>query len=495
MNHLNRIYRMPLGLLTDLYQISMAYSYWKSGRHEQEAVFHLYFRKNPFNGGYTVACGLEQVIEYIENFQFTEEDIAYLASLQSSGQTDLFSKDFLKYLQDLKLTIQVDAVEEGRLVFPQEPILRVQGPILQCQLLETALLNIINFQTLIATKASRVKASAGQDAVFEFGLRRAQGFDGGLIASRAAYIGGCDATSNVLAGKTFGIPVRGTHAHSWVMSFDDEQEAFEQFAMAMPNNSVLLVDTYDTLEGIKKAIETGKWLKAHGHSLMGIRLDSGDLSYFSIEARKLLDAAGFTETSIVGSNDLDEYLIENLKRQGAKINIWGVGTKLVTAFDQPALGGVYKLAATRNPGEAWSPRVKISEQALKTSIPGIQQIRRFKSNRQIICDMIYDIENPPLRDTSLMIDPVDPTHQKKISKNLEFEDLLIPVIREGNRVYQTPKLAEIRNRALEERLTIHSAVRRFLNPHNYPVGLESGLYRRRAKMISGLRGLKTVLVE
>jgi len=493
MNGLEQVYQVSLGLLTDLYQISMAYAYWRSKTHEQEAVFNLSFRQNPFQGGYAVACGLEQVIQYVENFRFSEEDICYLATLKGSDEKELFSEEFLIYLKCLKLTVQIDAIEEGRLVFAQEPLLRVQGPLLECQLLETALLNLVNFQTLIATKAARVKMAAGQDRVIEFGLRRAQGIDGGLTAARAAFIGGSDATSNLLAGKIFGIPVTGTHAHSWVMSFKNEQEAFKEYSLAMPNNAVFLVDTYHTLDGVKYAIQAGKWLVSQGHKFMGIRLDSGDLTFLSIEARRMLDEAGFTKAEIIGSNDLDEHLIEDLKRQGAKIDIWGVGTKLTTAYDQPALGGVYKLVATRRgKGKPWVPKIKLSEQVTKITTPGIQQVRRFSNNGHILYDMIYDVEEPPEMANLVMIDPLDPTRQRKIPSSTAYEDLLVPVVRNGQRVYDARKLTEIRDRGIQERFTLHSTIRRFLNPHIYPVGLEQRLYKKRAKMILEYRGFQSL---
>ena len=335
---INRLYDTSLSLLTDLYQLTMAYGYWKSGKAEQEAVFNLYFRKHPFQGGFTIACGLSSVIDYLNEYRIDEEDLEYIGSLTGSDGKVLFETGFLDYLRTMEFKCSVNAIPEGTVVFPNEPLLRIQGPVLQCQLLETPLLNLINFQSLIATKAARMRLVANEDSLLEFGLRRAQGPDGGMTASRAAYIGGFDATSNVLAGKLYGIPVKGTHAHSWVMSFDDELESFETYARYMPNNVTLLVDTYDSIQGVKNAIIVGNQLRERGYELGGIRLDSGDLAYLSIEARKLLDDAGFQKTNIVASNDLDEYIMDSLKIQGAKINVWGIGTKLVTAFDQPALG-------------------------------------------------------------------------------------------------------------------------------------------------------------
>lgn len=372
------IYQTNLTLLTDLYQLTMSYGYWKANKHNDEAIFHLFYRKAPFQDEYAIAAGLAYAVEIMQQLSFEQASLDYLASLTGNDEQPLFEQGFLDYLAELNFSCDVDAVPEGTLVLPNQPLLRIRGPIVQCQLLETVLLNVINFQTLIATKAARVVAAAGGDSVLEFGLRRAQGIDGALAASRAAYIGGCDATSNVLAGQLFDIPVKGTHAHSWVMSFTDEDEAFAAYADAMPNNCVFLVDTYDTIEGVKKAIVAGQVLAEKGYRMAGIRLDSGDLAALSQRARELLDEAGFTDALIVASNDLDEYAIEQLKADEAKIAVWGVGTKLATAYDQPALGGVYKLAAIREKGDKeWSYRVKLSEDAIKVSNPGMQQVLRY----------------------------------------------------------------------------------------------------------------------
>ncbi|HTV17340.1 MAG TPA: nicotinate phosphoribosyltransferase, partial [Polyangiaceae bacterium] len=339
-------------LLTDLYQLTMASGYFRSGRARDEAVFHLFFRTHPFGGSYAIAAGLEAVVELVEGFRFGADDVEYLASLADDGGGPLFAADFLDYLRALRLRVDIDAVPEGSLVFAHEPLVRVRGRLLEAQLLETALLNRVNFQTLIATKATRVCQAAAGQPVLEFGLRRAQGVDGGLSASRAAYIGGCVATSNVLAGKQYGIPVRGTHSHSWVMSFDTELEAFEAYADAMPDNCLFLVDTFDTLEGVQNAIRVGQRLRLRNKRLRGIRLDSGDLAWLSIQARRMLDGAGFSDAVIVGSNDLDERVIESLRHQGAAISVWGVGTRLVTAYDEPALGGVYKLGLITRAGRS-----------------------------------------------------------------------------------------------------------------------------------------------
>ena len=495
MNALRNTYRTSLALLTDLYQLTMAYGYWKLKRQSEQAVFHLFFRRTPFQGGYAIAAGLEPVIELLESMRFEADDIAYLATLTGNDGKPLFEQGFLDHLRGWRFTCDVDAIPEGTVVFAQEPLLRVTGPILQAQILETALLNIVNFQTLVATKASRVCGAAMGEPVLEFGLRRAQGVDGALAASRAAHIGGCASTSNVLAGKLFGIPVKGTHAHSWVMSFDEELEAFDAYARAMPNNCVFLVDTYDTLEGVRRAVEVGKRLRQRGHEMVGIRLDSGDLAYLSIEARRILDAGGFPKAAVVASNDLDENIIASLKQQGAAIGVWGVGTKLVTAYDQAALGGVYKLGAIREtPDSPWRSRIKVSEQAIKTTTPGILQVRRFREGDHFIADMIFDeltgaaVAGPAA--SAAIVDPKDTTRRKPISASAVGEDLLVPVFRAGKRVYEPPAIADIRSRTHQQLAMLHPSIRRLMNPHEYPVGLEPSLNATKLAMIAKARGEK-----
>ncbi|MDX2164860.1 MAG: nicotinate phosphoribosyltransferase [Gammaproteobacteria bacterium] len=455
-------------LSTDLYQFTMAYGYWKSGMAEHEAVFHVIYRRNPFKSGYAIAAGLANVIEYIEQFKLEPSDVDYLSQY--------FPKDFLDYLKNMKLTVDVEAVEEGTVVFPQEPLVRVKGPLIQCQLLETAILNSINFATLVATKASRICYAAKGEPVIEFGLRRAQGPDGGLTASRSAYIGGCVGTSNVLAGKKYGIPIRGTHAHSWVTAFATEDEAFEKFASTMPDNCYLLVDTFDSLAGVKKAIKIGK-------KLLGIRLDSGDLAYLSIKARKILDKAGLKNAHIMASNDLDEYIIESLKEQKAKIDIWAVGTKLATAYDQPALDGIYKLSAIRPKGGKWEYKLKLSEQNAKISTPGMLRVKRFYNKKSgAMADCIYD-ELTGLPDSALMIDMLDSTRRKKIPKGTKGEELLKNIFKKGKCVYSVPEITASRERTFKQLKLFHSAIRRFLNPHVYPVGLEKNLFELRMNLI------------
>jgi len=478
------------GLLTDLYQLTMAAAGWKSGRHQREAVFTLFFREAPFRSGFTVACGLATALEFIKHFRFEPDDLSYLAGLSGQDDQPLFERGFLDYLSGLRFTGDVDAIPEGTIVFPQEPLLRVSGPILQGQLLESALLNIINFQTLVATKAARICLSARGDPVIEFGLRRAQGVDGALTATRAAYVGGCAGTSNVLAGRLHGIPVRGTHAHSWVMSFEHELEAFQAYAKALPNNCIFLVDTYDTLQGVRYAIEVGHWLRTQGHELGGIRLDSGDLACLSIEARKLLDAAGFPKAVIVASNDLDEHLVNSLKEQGAAIRVWGIGTRLVTAYDQPALGGVYKLTALRkSTAEGWDYRIKLSEQPIKVNIPGIQQVRRFVRDGEFVADGIYDCLHAPPADFTL-VDLQDPTHQVRMPKDAPFEDLLVPVFRRGQQVYAVPALSEARARTQAQLQRLTPGARRLSNPQRYLTGLESSLHELKTRLIFQARKAK-----
>ena len=478
-----------LALLTDLYELTMACAYWKANITDKEAVFHLSFRKPPFQSGFTIACGLAAAIDYLRDLHFEKSDLEYLATIKGRDQQSLFEPAFLEYLAALRFACDVDAIPEGTVVFPHEPLVRVQGPILQAQLLEPALLNFLNFQSLIATKAARICLAAQGDPVIEFGLRRAQGIDGALTASRTAYIGGCASTSNVLAGKAYGIPVAGTHAHSWVMAFDTELEAFAAYAKAMPNNSIFLVDTYDSLEGVRHAVEMGEQLRQHGHDLAGIRLDSGDLAFLSIEARKILDHAGFPEAAIVGSNDLDERIIASLKQQGATINLWGVGTKLVTAYDQPALGGVYKLSAIREPDGAWEYKVKLSEQAAKITNPGILQVRRFRSATEFIGDAIYDTSRP-LPNGFTIVDPLDLTRRKHIAPETPSEDLLVPIFRRGRLVYQAPALDEVRARVQQQLAMLHPGIKRAVNPHQYPAGLESSLHDLKTKLVLEARGEK-----
>lgn len=459
-------------LLTDLYQLTMAYGYWKLNIHEREAVFHLIFRKQPFQSHYALASGLATVIEFLNNWHFADDDLEYLQSLRTPNNQPLFETAFLDYLRQLRFSCDIDAIPEGTLVYPHEPLLRIKGPLLQGQLLESTLLNIINFQTLIATKASRVCEAAAGDPVLEFGLRRAQGPDGALSASRASYIGGCVATSNVLAGKLYDIPVSGTHGHSWVTAFPDEMSAFKAYADVMPHNCVLLVDTYNTIEGVKQAIEIGKNLRENQAELRGIRLDSGDLAALSIEARKLLDAAGFTETKIIASNSLDEYTIKALKQKGAKISVWGVGTNLTTAYDHAALDGVYKLSALQNEKGQWEYKLKLSEQAVKVSNPGIHQVRRFLKNHQPVMDVLYDHELGITEHPNVITFDA-PHNTLELTDYDETLDLLKPIYHRGTLVYPHESIHQIRERALQQIRPISA----------YPVRLENNLHQLKQQLI------------
>ncbi|PRP93120.1 Nicotinate phosphoribosyltransferase pncB2 [Enhygromyxa salina] len=472
--------REPTGLQTDLYQLTMAQGHWSLGRADEEAVFHLGFRRAPFKAGFALACGLAQAVELVEGLGFSDQQRAFLATLTGNDGEPLFDPGFLAWLGEMKPTVDVDAMPEGTPCFAHEPLLRVRGPLVQAQLLETALLTIINFQTLIATKAARIVAAARGDAVLEFGLRRAQGLDGGLSASRAAYIGGCVGTSNVAAAAAFEIPVKGTHAHAWVMSFTDEEAAFSGYAEAMPNNCVFLVDTYDTLRGVDRAIAEAVKLRERGHEMVGIRLDSGDLAALSKAARQKLDDAGFPEAAIVASNDLDEYRITALKQAGAKIDVWGVGTRLATAYDQPALGGVYKLSALRaNADEPWRRMVKLSNTPIKTSTPGILQVRRLSRGGTSQLDVVFDEAFGPPEATGsgpVVARSIDPLSDAELTLPNDPEvtsvDLLEPVLRGGRRVCELPSATQIRERAKTLLAELPEGLRRFDDPSPYPVALE-----------------------
>ncbi len=477
-------------LMTDLYQLTMAQGYWNAGKTDEQACFHMYFREYPFKGGYAVACGMDQLAEMVETFRFSPEDVAYLAGLEAPGGGSLFDERFLEYLADFKLTCDIDAVREGTIVFPHEPLVRVTGSIMQCQLLETALLNCVNFQTLIATKAARVCRAAAGRPVAEFGLRRAQGL-GGVWASRAAVVGGCASTSDVLAGKLFDIPVSGTHAHSWVMSFDDELTAFREYARAFPKNCVLLVDSYDVVQGVRNAITVGLEMRERGERLAGIRIDSGDLAWLSKMARGMLDEAGLFDCGIVLSNDLDEHTIKSILDEGAPVTSWGVGTKLASAFDQPTLGGVYKLSAVRaSSEEAWTDRLKISESAAKLTFPGILDVRRYyHEDGSIAGDMVFDVNNG-VRAGEIIVDPVDDMRQKKLCGK-RFDTLLRPLARKGEVVLSSEDRSAMlaRERVQLGLDALDETQLRMLNPHTYPVGLEFGLNERRRELVARLRGI------
>jgi nicotinate phosphoribosyltransferase len=475
-----------LALLTDLYQVTMAYGFWRAGLAERWAVFHLGFRRHPFGGQYAVACGLSQVVEFLRSLRFSSSDLSYLESLRGGDERPLFEPAFLEYLSCLRFGCDVDAVPEGTVVFAHEPLLRVRGPLLQAQLVETALLTLINFPTLIATKAARIAGAAQGRPVLEFGLRRAQGADGGVSASRAAYIGGCAATSNVLAGKLFDIPVKGTHGHSWVMAFDSEAEAFEHYATALPANCIFLVDTYETLSGIRNAVQAGLRLREKGFRMLGVRLDSGDLAELSKQARRMLDEAGLTDAVIVASSDLDEYELERLLGQGATIDIWGVGTRLATAYDEPALTGVYKLSALQDARGQWTYRLKLSEQRAKVSDPGILQVRRFYGEAgQPIADVIYD-QDTGIDDAPKLM-PLDGSEYQTLRQASATEDLLVPIFRAGSQVYQPPDAASARQRTQQQWTSLPEPVRRLRDAQPYLVGRESRWNTMRTQMLDAAR--------
>lgn len=477
-----------LALLTDLYQITMMQGYFNNNIHQNKVVFDLFYRKNPSNGGYAIVAGLEQAAQYLKELNFSQEDIEYLKSL------DLFTNDFLKYLSGLKFTGEVYAMPEGTVVFPYEPILRIKANLVEAQLIETALLNIINHQSLIATKSSRVKWAAGSDNVMEFGLRRAQGPDAGVYGARAAVIGGCSGTSNVLTGKKFGVPVKGTQAHSWIMTFKDELTAFRAYAEVFPNGCLLLVDTYDTLKsGVPNAITVFKELKEQGKlgKGFGIRLDSGDMAYLSKQARIMLDEAGFKEAVICASSDLDEHLIASLKSQGAKITLWGVGTSLITSKDCPAFGGVYKLAAEENANGEIITKIKLSENPEKVTNPGIKKVIRFyeKSSHKIKADLIaLDYENFNENEDLTIFDQLA-TWKKMLLIGGEYEmrELLVPVFIDGECVYEFPTVLEISEYCNKELETLWDEYKRIVNPHILPVDLSENLYNLKQNMIKSVR--------
>ena len=473
-----------LTLLTDLYQLTMINGYFENNVHNDVVVFDMFFRKNACKGGYTIVCGIEQLVEYIENLKFSESDLDYLKTL------NLFSDKFLDFLRDFKFTGDIYTVEEGTVMFPNEPIIRIKAPLYQAQLIETALLTIINFQSLIATKASRVCFAAKGDPVFEFGLRRAQGPDAGTYGARAAIIGGCTATANVLAGKMFNIPVVGTHAHSWVQKFDNELDAFEAYAKIYPNNCLLLVDTYDVLKsGMPNAIKVFKELKAKGHKPLGIRLDSGDLDYLSKECKNILTEAGFEDVRITASNDLDEYCISNLKSSGSPINSWGVGTKLITSSDSPSLGGVYKLVASYKDGK-YEPKIKISEDPEKITNPGYKKVVRiYNTQGHAEADLIM-LEDESI-DTTKPLTIFHPVYKWKTKTftNYTIKELLKPLYINGECKYEKKSVIEIQEYTRNELNTLWREYKRLLYPQTYKVDLSEKLCTLKESMLDSNKSI------
>ena len=473
-----------LSLLTDFYQLTMMQGYQHYHKEDKVVVFDLFYRNNPNGSGFSIFAGLEQVIDYIKNLTFTDDDISYLKSL------NMFDDDFIHYLSNFKFTGDIYSVPEGSVIFPKEPIVKVVAPICEAQLIETALLNIINHQSLIATKAARIKWAAGDDAVLEFGLRRAQGPDAGIYGARAAVIGGCAATSNVLAGKMFDIPVKGTHAHSWVMSFSSEIEAFRAYAKLYPDSCLLLVDTYDTLNsGVPNAIKVFRELEENGikPKSIGIRLDSGDLSYLSKKARTMLDEAGFEHAIISASSDLDEFLISDLKLQGSKISLWGVGTNLITSKDCPAFGGVYKLSASLENGE-FVPKIKVSENPDKVTNPGNKKIQRIYDckNGKIIADLItLDHETFDTSKPLTLFDPEATWKKKRLEANTYImKELLHPIFKNGKLVYSSPTTFEIKQFCEKELSTLWDESRRLINPQTVYVDLSNNLYDLKKELLT-----------
>ena len=471
-----------LTLLTDLYQLTMMNGYLNEGLHEDVVVFDMFFRKNPSAGGYTIVCGIEQLVEYIKNLKFEDDDIQYLKSL------GVFSDDFLQMLKDFEFTGDIYAVEEGTFMFPNEPVVRVKAPIFQAQLIETTLLNIINFQSLIATKASRVCNAAQGDPVLEFGLRRAQGPDAGIYGARAAVIGGCTGTANVLAGKMFDIPVVGTHAHSWVQKFDSEYEAFSAYANSYPEKVLLLVDTYDVLgTGIPNAIRVFDEISKKGYKPLGIRIDSGDLAYLSKKAHAMLSEAGYENVSITASNDLNEYKILELKNLGAKINSWGVGTKLITSSDWPSLGGVYKLSAAQEDGDL-VPKIKISEDPEKINNPGYKKVVRvYGANNMAEADVIaLDDETIDGSKSLTIFHPVY-NWKKKTFTNYRVKELLKPLFLGGKCVHEGKSVMEIRQFCKDELQTLWPQYKRITSPESYKVDLSEKLWLLKRHMLSEVK--------
>ena len=473
-----------LTLLTDLYQLTMLNGYFEKNIHKDIVIFDMFFRKNACNGGYTIICGIEQLVEYINNLHFSDEDLEYLKSL------GLFSDKFLDFLKDFKFTGDIYAVEEGTIMFPKEPIITVKAPLYQAQLIETALLTIVNFQSLIATKASRVCYAAKGDPVFEFGLRRAQGPDAGTYGARAAVVGGCAGTANVLAGKMFDIPVVGTQAHSWVQKFDNELDSFRAYADVYPDNCLLLVDTYDVLKsGVPNAIKVFDELKAKGHKPKGIRIDSGDLQYLSNESKKLFEEAGYYDLTYTASNDLDEYTITSLKSSGAAINSWGVGTKLITSAESPSLGGVYKLAASYEKDKL-IPKIKVSEDAEKINNPGFKKvIRIYNENNMAEGDliMLHDEEI----DTTKPLTIFDPTYtwKKTTFQNYTIKELQKPLFKNGECKYVPKSVIEIKKYVNEQLNTFWDSYKRFSNPKRYKVDLSENLWTLKSDLLDSKKRL------
>ena len=466
--------KLNLTMLCDFYELTMGNGYFEKGYKDQICYFDVFFRQCPDGGGFAIAAGLEQVIQYIQQLHFDEEDIAYLR------QRNLFSEAFLEYLANFRFTGDIWAVPEGTPIFPKEPIMVIRAPAIEAQLIETFVLLSVNHQSLIATKANRVVRAAQGRTVLEFGSRRAQGADAAILGARAAYIGGCNGTACTISDQLFGVYAGGTMAHAWVQMFDSEYEAFKAYCEMYPNNATLLVDTYNTLKsGVPNAIRVfNEVLKPKGITKCGIRLDSGDMTYLSREARKMLDEAGWTECQISVSNSLDEYIIQDILRQGAKIDMFGVGERLITARSEPVFGGVYKLTALEQPDGTVLPKIKISENVGKITNPHFKKLYRFfgKDTGKAIADYLCVYDETVDDSGELEIFDPDATWKRKTVYNFTAKELLVPIFRGGELVYACPSLQQIRAYCLEQVETLWDEVKRFDNPHNYYVDLSQKLW-------------------
>jgi nicotinate phosphoribosyltransferase len=467
-------------LLTDFYELTMAAGYFEQGKASDTAAFDLYFRQNPFNGGYSIAAGLEDAVHSIMECRFGKEDLQYLEMQTAAKGTPVFPKKFLEYLASFQFTGNIRAAPEGTVVFPNEPLLQVEGNLIECQMLESILLCHVNFQTLVATKAARVWEACDHGTFIEFGLRRAQGPDGALSACRAAYIGGADSTSNVLGSARLGIPARGTHAHSWIQSFDSELEAFQAYARSFPDACILLVDTYDTMHsGLPNAIRVAKELQKRGHSLAGIRIDSGDLAFLSREARKMLDAESLEHVKIVVSNELDEFTISDILARGGRIDTWGVGTRLVTGSGEGgcALGGIYKMVAHNG-----QPKIKLSSNPEKATNPGLKEIVRFYNQDGFMeADVLADASEDLRTGETIIVDMNDPLHREKLDSDRR-EELLVPIVESGRIVYTFPPLDQIRSHRELQLSRLHEEHKRLQNPNEYKVALTERLWLQKEKL-------------
>jgi nicotinate phosphoribosyltransferase len=473
---------MNYNLLIDFYQLTMAQNLWLLDNHSQRSVFHLSFRSAPFGSGYVIFCGINDALEIIKGYQFEQSDLDYLASMKDQNNQIIFQEKFLNFLKNFSFSCDIHSFSEGSIAFAAEPVVRVEGTFLECLLLESILLNNINFQSLIATKASRLFNASESKPVLELGLRRAQGKNGALTATKAAYIGGCHSTSNTLAGKIYGIPVIGTHSHSWVVSFESEKQAFRKLVSCSPERFTFLIDSYSILRGIENAITVAKEQKNPIDKFFAVRIDSGDIAYFSKIIRKKLDKAGFFNTKIIASNDLDEHIISSLNQQKAKVDIWGVGTKLVTAKDDPVINGVYKLSAIQRK-KNWDYCIKISEDIEKINIPGVLQVARFFKKKHYQGDVIFNEIGSNWDKNIAMVNHTNPLQQKEFSTKQPYKLQLKLVMRQGEICHSLPNIHQARRQVILQLQNLDSSIKRLVNPHAYPTGLEVSLFETMQKLI------------